>query len=264
MTNNRILTLLAAALLLFCRKDAPPGKELSFNMMQTTRSWRAENGIDAQLTASFSYPHFYGNAAADSLNRFVKELIVVHTLNEPADVEIEDAAQWFVDQFREYIIKSDYSQNWELKISIDVIYQSPKVWTLRLDTYRFTGEAHGNSYVELIVFDPRNGQRLLPEDFTDRREALLLQQVAESKFREQHQIPADASLEETGFWFEEDQFYLTGNFGVTKEGFLFIYNPYEIAPYALGRTELLITWEELRPFLKPTNPLSDTIDQSTE
>jgi hypothetical protein len=32
---------------------------------------------------------------------------------------------------------------------------------------------------------------------------------------------------------------------LVSEGVRFIYNPYEVAPYAVGQTDILLTWEQL-------------------
>ena len=41
-----------------------------------------------------------------------------------------------------------------------------------------------------------------------------------------------------------------GNFGVSEEGVTWTFNPYEIAPYALGIIDLTVSWADLKPYLK--------------
>jgi hypothetical protein len=43
----------------------------------------------------------------------------------------------------------------------------------------------------------------------------------------------------------------TNNFCITKKGILFLYNPYEIAAYAMGEIELFIPFEELKTVVNP-------------
>jgi hypothetical protein len=38
----------------------------------------------------------------------------------------------------------------------------------------------------------------------------------------------------------------------TEEGILFLYNQYEIAPYALGLPQFVLTWEKVMPYLNVT------------
>ena len=40
------------------------------------------------------------------------------------------------------------------------------------------------------------------------------------------------------------------NFFVSEEGITYVYMPYEIAPYALGRTDIFLPWSVLNSILK--------------
>jgi hypothetical protein len=33
--------------------------------------------------------------------------------------------------------------------------------------------------------------------------------------------------------------------GIVREGIRFLYNPYDVASWAVGRTDVLLTWEQL-------------------
>ena len=50
------------------------------------------------------------------------------------------------------------------------------------------------------------------------------------------------------FW--GNPFYLPANIAVTKNGLLFLYNPYEAAAYALGTISFELTWQELGTLIK--------------
>ncbi len=51
------------------------------------------------------------------------------------------------------------------------------------------------------------------------------------------------------FFFGEG-FQLPENFAIKKEGIFFYYNPYEAAPYALGTTEFIISYKDLKDIVK--------------
>ena len=46
------------------------------------------------------------------------------------------------------------------------------------------------------------------------------------------------------------EMYPSNNYVLGKEGITFIYNPYEIAPYALGRIELTISYDDMENIMK--------------
>jgi hypothetical protein len=64
-------------------------------------------------------------------------------------------------------------------------------------------------------------------------------------FRKTRELADTASLSESYFEFPENKFELNKNYGFTKNGIIFYYNNYEIAPYAAGPTELLIPYSDL-------------------
>jgi hypothetical protein len=60
-----------------------------------------------------------------------------------------------------------------------------------------------------------------------------------------------AALKEKGYLNAMDMFP-TENFILGEETITFIYNPYEIAPYNMGSTELIIPYNDVDKILKTT------------
>jgi hypothetical protein len=46
------------------------------------------------------------------------------------------------------------------------------------------------------------------------------------------------------------KFHFNNNFAFTKDGIEFLYNAYEIAPYAVGASGFTIPYEKIIPYLK--------------
>ena len=46
--------------------------------------------------------------------------------------------------------------------------------------------------------------------------------------------------------------FIPENYIITDDKVTFIFNPYEIAPYALGSIELIITYSEVSQILNPS------------
>ncbi len=113
------------------------------------------------------------------------------------------------------------------------------------------GGAHGNTTIRFENFNPRTGERVeLADLFVSGYEAKLLP-LAQDRFREVRAIEEGVTLADAGFSFSENvAFTLSDNFAVEKDGLTFYYNPYEVAPYALGATELTLSYEELDGLLK--------------
>ena len=74
--------------------------------------------------------------------------------------------------------------------------------------------------------------------------------MVEQKFRKVYELADTASWQNNGFWFD-DGFKLPQNMALTPDGLYLIYNQYEVAPYAVGTTELIVDADEWINVLTP-------------
>lgn len=137
--------------------------------------------------------------------------------------------------------------NWEFSMS-GAFTSSCKARNLQ--TYscidqQYTGGAHGMFAQTCWVFDMTTGELvelddLFVKDFEEDEGVsdLLCERILELIDDE---YGADALFGPP---------YPNANFSVDEEGVTWLYNPYEIAPYAMGVLEAKLTWEELKPYLK--------------
>jgi|SRR5690554_4632336 len=133
------------------------------------------------------------------------------------------------------------------EVSVKELYRSDDHISLELSQYLFTGGAHGYGSTSFLNVDPETGEELgFNELFIDHKAFLAF---AEGKFREQQKISPQQSINDHGFWFENDIFYLPNSFGFTADSIIFIYNQYDIASYADGPIELKISRKEAAPYL---------------
>ena len=77
-----------------------------------------------------------------------------------------------------------------------------------------------------------------------------LNKIVEPHFRKLFKLTSKESLNDNGFWFENDQFSVYENFTFQVGELLVYYNSYDIAPYSGGPTELLVPFEEIKHLLK--------------
>ncbi len=109
----------------------------------------------------------------------------------------------------------------------------------------YEGGAHGMNLLNIMNFDNKSGQRIALSDvlvpgYEQRLNTMLL-----DKLMEVTQTKSIEELHEMGFLYEMEMFP-ADNFELTSDSISFLYNQYEIAPYALGRIELTIPYGELR------------------
>jgi hypothetical protein len=79
----------------------------------------------------------------------------------------------------------------------------------------------------------------------------MLNKIVEAEFRRARSIPAGESLQDAGFFILPGQELPLGeNFALTSKGLEIQYNPYEVAPYALGATSVSVPREAVAPLVK--------------
>ena len=105
----------------------------------------------------------------------------------------------------------------------------------------------------MSVIDLNSGEQQSLIHFIDKDRIEEFYKIGESHFRKVKNISENQTIKETGYWFENDKFYLPDNFIISDSGFVFFYNLYEIAPRSEGYTELFIPKEELNDILLTNN-----------
>ncbi|MFX0556267.1 PdaC/SigV domain-containing protein [Maribacter sp. CXY002] len=176
---------------------------------------------------------------------------IIYTLNFNEDQsasDVNNAISSFQKEFGE--LREKYVEEttpWEATIKCTVSYEDDNVLTIKLESYLFTGGAHGYSTIHFLNFDKVKGIELDNSQLFKDKEKFIA--FAETKFREQEKIPISQPINSTGFMFESETFNLPENIGYTQDGLQLFYEQYEIASYADGPIILTLPYPELKDFL---------------
>ena len=178
-----------------------------------------------------------------------EEIIAELTFDEQEVVtDIESAIISFTEGYAN--IQKMYPEEmtpWEAKIKAGITYEDSHMITIEIDTYLFTGGAHGYAATRFINFNKNKGVEIEARELFNNTEAFV--RFAENKFRQQEKIAENKSINSTGYMFERDAFYLPENIGFTEGGIKLLYNQYEVASYADGPIELVLPYSEVKKYL---------------
>ena len=120
--------------------------------------------------------------------------------------------------------------------------------TLSRNITYYSGGAHSNYSTLHFNYSIKDKKKIILKDVVSNIDSLLVK--AENKFRTIYKIPQNISINSTGFQFPDGVFELSENFLIEKDGLVFLWNTYEIAPYAYGQITLKLTYKELEGLLK--------------
>jgi len=121
---------------------------------------------------------------------------------------------------------------------------------VQLDSYIFTGGAHGLSTTQYINWLPKTDKilslesMLLPKKMPEFEQALKKQHSLWLKTNPQ-------AMENPAAYNKLWPFVPTDNAALLAEGLAVTYDPYSIAPYSFGRPTLVIPYSDLKGILRP-------------
>ena len=131
---------------------------------------------------------------------------------------------------------------------------SDNILSYTIESNQFTGGAHGGKNYLNTVINLKTGDRITEDDIFTEVSRPLVAKIILKKIMEKHQVNKAEDLEQIGF-FDVSEIGLNKNFYVTSEGFVYTYNEYEIAAYAVGTTEILLSYKDISEFMIPENPI---------
>lgn len=143
---------------------------------------------------------------------------------------------------------SEYKTLWNYEGRTSFSDDHLKFATFSSGMYLFSGGAHGNTFYNHVNIEKESGRRLLLRDFIS--DTTEFYRIADSCFRRQNEIGPEKNFSDLGFWFPDDIFYCNDNFYLSDEGFHFIFNVYEIAPYAYGLFEFTVPFTVCRELIR--------------
>lgn len=157
---------------------------------------------------------------------------------------LEEEGKAFISNFDEFIELDEYPRAWFMDFQAKVIANTPNYLALCVDQSEYTGGAHGNYAILFFNYDLSKRDTLGLAEVIPTEHWPTLDSIAEVIFRKQENLSADQDLSDA-YFFEDNTFHLNTNFTLNSEGLLFLYNVYEIKPYAAGTTELLIPYQAI-------------------
>ena len=164
----------------------------------------------------------------------------------------KELAENFIKNYQETSQEfSEYELPWEATVTGKVMFMNPKIISMQFNTNMFTGGAHGYSSVNYLNFDAETGENLKENELFNSE----FLSFAEKDFRKKQRIPQGSNINSTGMFFENDQFHLPQNIGITKDTVILHYNAYEIAPYAAGNFVMKYPKNEIQQYFKENNAI---------
>ncbi len=205
-------------------------------------------------------------ATADNGERakMINETVMSRLLNKSGERDLKAAADKFADEYTanyKTSMLSLYNQDrtdstkkawYEYHYVIEATTQQGTANTMSylatIDYYE--GGAHGINQLITFNFDMKTGKLVTLADVFAPGYETQLKGILLKALKSKTGLGSMNELKDAGYLYSMDMFP-SENFILNDETITFVYNPYEIAPYALGSIELIITYSEVSQILNP-------------
>ncbi|WP_267116701.1 TIR domain-containing protein [Xanthomonas sacchari] len=219
----------------------------------TSEKWEALPGHDIAI----AYPRFTSQSAiplAEELSRFFEGRAAKVTV-DARQKTWEQSPELFEGNYRE----AASNGRWD---DYQIAYASDRVLSVVYNVGWYgAGAAHPNSHFETynFVLDPFLVQFELGDLFVELEPALeVISAVCITELRKEYWLrfgrdPSPENIEwlQRGAGASSENF---GSFSMSEYGLTFLFPPYQVAPYVCGTWSVLVSFYDLRPFLRSDGP----------
>lgn len=256
MFKKTLILLLLSSIIVSC--GIQENKSYQPKISYTQEDFRlASKGCDVDslhcATFEVSYPVFAGldSASASLLHSKIDASVSMGNPNTKG-WSMKKIAEDFIQDFDKFQQEGGMpgEGNWYYKATIEVETLVDTLISLSVNDDYFTGGAHGSAGTYFINVNPKTGSEFTLNNLLKPGYKPYLAREGERAFREARELSDTTSFINNGFEFTDNQFQLNANYGFTPEGIRFVFNSYEVAPYAAGPTEILIPYEKIKDWLK--------------
>jgi hypothetical protein len=248
-----------------CMWGKPDKKDKAINMdtlaykytVFKARATDCGNKADSNCTVvKFKYPNFIGQKTLN--DTIVHKLVTLFQLSEKPDTSLAELSKKFLADYLSFKQENKSGLFYSLDCYARIIRQDSSLTTLETGGYVFTGGAHPSSYTGFINWNTKTNKSITLNDLVAPFAYQKLKATAESIFRTNEKLSDTTSLA-NNYFFKDNKFALNDNFSITPTGLRFLYNQYEIKPYAAGTTELIIPYSKIKSLLRPNTVITQYI-----
>lgn len=145
--------------------------------------------------------------------------------------------------------------NYEYQLNTEMAEGRDGIWNYTLTNYRYTGGAHPNTEITCLNIDSQTGKILEKNDvFNPKDTSRVCKLIMDELIKETNRrldtdtITSLDGLQAQGILLDT-YLYIPVNFLLEKDGVVFYYNRYEIAPYAAGDFRLKVNYDDIHPYM---------------
>lgn len=192
--------------------------------------------------------HFMKSAgdANENVCELINQQLVEIVLGQPKETNVDEAIELYIAERKKEFHTDNILPSMHDYVTGRAEYGIKNIINYRVTEELYTGGAHPLTITTLFVFDALTGEyltleKLFPPTQQDDLKSLLL-----AKLMQNNDVETIEALNEKGF-LEMSDMFVSNNIAFRTDSVEFFYNPYDIAPYALGPCTICLDYESIKP-----------------
>ncbi len=270
--KNKLIYLIICSLFIFtaCKQKTVKTIEKDFSQKSYLAADTAKGSINVDISVEMPVC-LDDESILDSIRtKIITELFGPNYIKIPYDSVVKKFGNDLITEYKlnntpllEQLDSSSlYTFNNEHTLEGFSLINDGRIYSYGINRYVFMGGAHGLNTSNYLNFNILNGQKITESDlFVDnyipKLSELIKIRIVEQSLEDKSKKPI-LNLENTDYW--TDAIKPNGNFYITDESINYVYNPYEIAPYYMGQTEVVLPFYRLIEILRPNNVITYLIN----
>lgn len=238
-----------------CHKKQQQAQDLDISTFRLDSVYYLVEGDTASPTFTLHIavdqmkPRYDGDSLAKQINNLVYKY-TERTLEDFIKTEVESYRESYTELYlaqkaAKEEVSPMFSNDLTYKIKLTEAY--PNVVSVKISSSGYGGGAHGYSQCTLANFHKDTGKEVGIHDiFKPEAEKTIISMI-EKRLIQLWGAKDDKEMKE---WLFVEDLYIPANFLLEKDSVRFLYNEYEIAPYAMGTSEIRIAYSDLKDYLQ--------------
>jgi hypothetical protein len=272
-----LFSILATSLFISCKQKTIKTTEKDlvkkyFLSKDTTKGGLSVD-IEVEIPTAFADKDVLNSIRATIITNLFGEEYIHHANDSLVLLFSKDLVADYKENNEPLISETDstnrYSFDNEHVVSGFSLLSDKKIYVYGIERYVFMGGAHGLETRNYYNFDLKTGKIISEKDLFKSNYVPELSELIKKRIVEESKEQKDTrdtepimSLEDTDFW--ADSIKPNGNFYITDEGINYVFNPYEIAPYYMGQTEVSIPFDRLTNILKSNSIIAYLVEKQAK
>ena len=220
-------------------------KAINLFQLETTRSeiQNSEHLVDGKSSSLTILISQIAHAPTLLENKINKTLLTA-ALNQRLDFEgeVPKTNKKILSKLQDYLkIEEGDGFQQEINVSYSTRFDEIACFSVVGNFYAF-GTPHPSASLEFFNFNLSNGELIHLSDLVNKGTKGKLNKIAEKILYKEYG---------RDMWdFEDGEFELNDNFEISDKGLTFLFNQYEIGPYAIGMPEIFIPYSKMKGLIK--------------